>query len=79
MFIPIFFLSVLLPVCFSGRWSSLCGIHFLREEFAPKGANSFLKEVSPFEKGGKKSRTVSSESIHFNTVRQWLIYLLGFK
>ena len=28
------------------------GDYFLRKEFAPVGANSFLKELSPFKKGG---------------------------
>ena len=30
------------------------GTHSLRKESAPRGADSFLKELVPFEKGGKK-------------------------
>ena len=32
----------------------LNGIYFLRKEFAPKGANSFLNKLSPFQRGGRK-------------------------
>ena len=55
-----------LPVCFPWRKKPfLIGVYSYRKEFAPSGANSFLKELTPIEKGSKKENTkvASSESI----------------
>ena len=44
-----------IPVSFSGGCSSLNGVHSSSNEFAPRGANSFLED-DPFEKAGKKKK-----------------------
>ena len=40
-------------ISFSGGCSSLNGAHSSKKEFAPKGANSFLEEVTLLIKEGK--------------------------
>ena len=41
------------------------GVFSLKKEFAPVGANSFVEELTPFEKGGrnKNGRIASPESV----------------
>ena len=53
-----------LPVCFFTIKPIQRGIYSLRKEFAPRGANSFLLELTLIEKRGKKenSRVASPES-----------------
>ena len=34
------------------------GVYSYREEFVPKGANSFLKELTPIEMGGTKENKI---------------------
>ena len=41
-------------------------VYSFRKEFAPKGANSFLKELIPIENEGKKEIVASPENIHIH-------------
>ena len=43
------------------------GTHSSRRESAPRGADSFLKELVPFEKGGKKKEQTRAPHAGANT------------
>ena len=51
--------SCLLPLTTSPFQS---GVYFKRNKFAPVGANSFLSELIPYGKGGKKENERVTES-----------------
>ena len=60
-------------VSFSGACSSSNGVHFSRKEFAPRGANSFLEEVTCWRGEAKMRKIV--ELLH---LKIYLIILTVF-
>ena len=52
------------------------GIYSLRKEFAPTGANSFLPELIPIEKGGKNenNRVASPEHANIKTGQTEMVH-----
>ena len=54
-------------------------IYFLRKKFAPRGANSFLNKLTPFQRGGRKEngRVTFLRSTGTGTLKLLLFYVHG--